>query len=73
MEIAHKKGTGARGLRSILERILAPIMFEIPKSNITKVVIDSDVVRGIKPATTFESEMELKASVCQQPKAPTIL
>ncbi|KAM0683999.1 hypothetical protein MDAP_000737 [Mitosporidium daphniae] len=73
VESAHKKGTGARGLRSILEKVLVPVMFEIPKSNVAKVIIDSDVVRGIKPAIfVSHSEVELESSLCQQPKAPTL-
>jgi ATP-dependent Clp protease ATP-binding subunit ClpX len=44
-ELAIKRETGARGLRSILEDILGPIMFEIPGSDYAgKVVITADVV-----------------------------
>lgn len=43
---AHRK-TGARGLRSILEGILLDTMYEIPSmADVTKVVVDSSVVRG---------------------------
>ena len=28
--VAHKRGTGARGLRAILERVMLDLMFEIP-------------------------------------------
>lgn len=48
--IAHEaieRGTGARGLRSILERTLRELMFELPSRNdVEKVVIDADCVDG---------------------------
>lgn len=48
--IAHQaieRGTGARGLRSIMENILRELMFDIPsRDDVEKVVIDGDVVNG---------------------------
>jgi len=47
MAVARK--TGARGLRSILEKILLPVMFSAPdKEDLAEVVIDKDVVAGKK-------------------------
>src|SRR5947207_9380010 len=47
---ALKKGTGARGLRSIVEHLMVDIMFELPdQPKGTKYVIDQDVVVGRKP------------------------
>ncbi len=44
---ALKRGTGARGLRSIMEMIMLDIMFEIPsRSDIESCVIDEDVVEN---------------------------
>jgi ATP-dependent Clp protease ATP-binding subunit ClpX len=44
---ALKQGSGARGLRSILERALSDIMYEIPsRRDIRKVVIDAAAIRG---------------------------
>lgn len=34
--------TGARALRSVLERLLLPIMFQAPGSNLTEITIDKD-------------------------------
>ena len=52
-EIANKavaRKTGARGLRSILEKILLEPMFEAPeKEDLAEIVIDKDVVAGKKP------------------------
>ncbi len=47
---AIERKTGARGLRSILEKILLDQMFELPGStNISEIVIDDDVINGKKP------------------------
>jgi len=44
---AISKKTGARGLRSILEKILLKTMFDLPgQDNIEEVIIDSGVVKG---------------------------
>jgi ATP-dependent Clp protease ATP-binding subunit ClpX len=43
-------GTGARGLRSILERALAEPMFETPGSGVRHVLITAAVVDGRQPA-----------------------
>ncbi len=43
--LALKRGTGARGLRSILEEVMLDIMYEIPsKQNIKNFVVTRDVV-----------------------------
>jgi ATP-dependent Clp protease ATP-binding subunit ClpX len=45
--IALHHGTGARGLRSIMERFMIDIMFNLPdKKDIKEVIITSEVVRG---------------------------
>jgi ATP-dependent Clp protease ATP-binding subunit ClpX len=44
---ALKKGTGARGLRSIIEDVMLDIMFELPdQQSGTRYVIDEEVVEG---------------------------
>ncbi len=44
---ALKKGTGARGLRSIIENVMLDIMYELPdQPKGTKYVVDEDVVEG---------------------------
>ncbi len=47
-ELAKERGTGARGLRAIMEEIMQPIMYESPtlrdEKGITKVVITEKVV-----------------------------
>ena len=45
-EQAQKRGTGARGLRAIMEEVLLDTMYELPsRTDIARVVIDDEVVR----------------------------
>ena len=47
--LAIERDTGARGLRSIMEDLLQPVMFDVPsRSDISSVIIDADVVAGNK-------------------------
>ncbi len=47
---ALERGTGARGLRSILEHLLRELMFEIPsRTDIERVIIDEKVLDGGDP------------------------
>ncbi|MDR2620491.1 MAG: ATP-dependent Clp protease ATP-binding subunit ClpX [Propionibacteriaceae bacterium] len=49
---AMERGTGARGLRAILEEILLDVMYEVPgRSEIGKVIVTAQCVRGIAPPT----------------------
>ena len=44
---AMERKTGARGLRSILERVLLDTMYELPSMpNVSKVVVDAGVING---------------------------
>ncbi len=53
-EEAFGRGTGARGLQSIVERVLLDVMFEIPsRANASKVVVNRNVItKGWKPRVT---------------------
>ncbi|PWQ92957.1 ATP-dependent Clp protease ATP-binding subunit ClpX [Leucothrix arctica] len=55
---AMERKTGARGLRSILERILLETMYDLPsEKDVTKVVVDAAVVAGeSKPYLIYESK-----------------
>jgi ATP-dependent Clp protease ATP-binding subunit ClpX len=50
-DLAVKRGTGARGLRAILEDVLGPIMFEVPSTDtIEKVIVTkAAVLDGAEP------------------------
>jgi len=46
-ELALDRGTGARGLRAIMEELLVPVMYDIPdREDIAEVVISAETVRG---------------------------
>ncbi|MFM1769324.1 MAG: hypothetical protein RJA22_1853 [Verrucomicrobiota bacterium] len=44
--MALKKGTGARALRSLLEKLMLEVMYEVPSSDIVSVRINRQVVLG---------------------------
>ncbi len=54
---AMDRKTGARGLRSIIENVLLDTMFDLPSTeNISKVVIDENVVNGENPPILIYQE-----------------
>jgi ATP-dependent Clp protease ATP-binding subunit ClpX len=55
-EIALHRKSGARGLRSILERTMLDIMYEVPsRSDVSEVVINEDVIRnGAEPMIVYD-------------------
>ena len=53
-ELAIKRGTGARGLRSIIEKSMQRIMFDIPDmKDVEKVVVTSECVEGKTDALIY--------------------
>jgi ATP-dependent Clp protease ATP-binding subunit ClpX len=56
-DLALLRGTGARGLRSIMEEVLQPVMFDVPSREdiaevvVTKEVVDSNVAPTLVPKT----------------------
>ncbi|XP_006020136.1 ATP-dependent Clp protease ATP-binding subunit clpX-like, mitochondrial isoform X1 [Alligator sinensis] len=67
--LALDRKTGARGLRSIMEKLLLEPMFEVPNSDIVCVEVDKDVVEGkkepgyIRALTKDSSEEEYDSGV----------
>lgn len=56
-QLAVDQKTGARGLRSILERVMNSIMFDLPDSNAVKCVIEEKVIlNGAQPLYLYENE-----------------
>src|SRR5262249_9204322 len=55
-QLALKRGSGARGLRAILEDILLDLMYELPeRTTLRRVVVDREVVTdGKKPIQVHE-------------------
>ncbi len=68
-EQALNRGTGARGLRAIMEEVLLDTMYELPsRTDIARVVIDEEVVRE-KVNPTLIPVQELGASEQQERSA----
>lgn len=63
-DVAMERGTGARGLRSIIESRLLDVMFEIPgRTDIRRVVIDEAVIKGkIFPKIYTNDDVQLEWS-----------
>jgi len=61
---AIKRGTGARGLRAILETLMVNIMFEVPsRDDVLKCTIDASVVNGENPP-----KLTLRTEEVQKPQ-----
>ncbi len=61
-KMAIERKTGARGLRSILEKILLKSMFEAPdKKDLQEIIIDADVVNGKKEPMEIYAETKKAA------------
>ena len=61
-KLAVQRKTGARGLRSILEKMLLQPMFDAPeKKDLKEIVIDKDVVLGKKPYVEIFAESKKAA------------
>ncbi|HEY3277056.1 MAG TPA: ATP-dependent Clp protease ATP-binding subunit ClpX [Syntrophorhabdaceae bacterium] len=58
---AMKKKTGARGLRSIMEKVMLDVMYEIPTlSNVKECVVNEDVIMNHeRPIMIYEEEAEI--------------
>ncbi|MCP3425779.1 ATP-dependent Clp protease ATP-binding subunit ClpX [Rothia sp. AR01] len=59
-ELAIARGTGARGLRAIMEELLQPMMFEIPsRDDVAEVLITAAAVRGTEePRLVTRDELD---------------
>ncbi|MFD1859119.1 ATP-dependent Clp protease ATP-binding subunit ClpX [Aeromicrobium camelliae] len=63
-DLALERGTGARGLRSIIEAVLQPIMYDIPaREDVAKVLVTAETVLGdAEPTVLTHDEVNKKAS-----------
>ncbi|MCW2801261.1 MAG: ATP-dependent Clp protease ATP-binding subunit ClpX [Aeromicrobium sp.] len=63
-DLALVRGTGARGLRSIIEAVLEPVMYEIPsREDVAKVIVTEQTVSGEQgPTILTHDEVAKKAS-----------
>jgi ATP-dependent Clp protease ATP-binding subunit ClpX len=58
---AMKKKTGARGLRSIMEKVMLDVMYELPSiANVKECVVSEEVINSHeKPILIYEEEAEI--------------
>ncbi|WP_159616887.1 ATP-dependent Clp protease ATP-binding subunit ClpX [Arthrobacter zhaoguopingii] len=60
-DLALERGTGARGLRAIMEEVLLPVMFDLPsRDDVASVVITADVVAKRAEPTLISHDVVAK-------------
>ena len=63
-QLAVDKKIGARGLRSIMEKLLLECMYDIPdKGSVDKVVLNKDAVVANKPIIVYKEKEKIKKKV----------
>ena len=64
VDLAMKKKTGARALRSIMETAMLNIMYELPSlDGVVECIINNDVIlKGNKPTYRYQKETRRRAS-----------
>jgi ATP-dependent Clp protease ATP-binding subunit ClpX len=59
-DLAPSRGTGARGLRAIMESVLLGVMYEVPsRTDVAKVIIEKACIESNAPATLVERAGDL--------------
>ena len=63
-QLAFDKKIGARGLRSIMEKLLLECMYDIPdKDSVDKVVLNKDAVVANNPIIVYKEKEKIKKKV----------
>ena len=63
-QLAVDKKIGARGLRSIMEKLLLECMYDIPdKDSVDKVVLNKDAVLANRPIIVYKGKVKIKKKV----------
>jgi ATP-dependent Clp protease ATP-binding subunit ClpX len=72
-EQAILRGTGARGLRAIMEEVLLNVMYELPsREDVTKCLVDRDVVlTGVNPTLVPRNASSKKRGRGDEPRERT--
>ena len=69
-ELALSRGTGARGLRAIMESVLLGVMYEVPsRTDIAKVIIEKACIESNAPATLVERTGDLPKRAVRREKS----
>jgi ATP-dependent Clp protease ATP-binding subunit ClpX len=70
-ELALKRGTGARGLRAIMESVLLSVMYEVPsRLDVAKVIITKECIEDGSEPTFINRTNDLPKRVISSPKRP---
>jgi ATP-dependent Clp protease ATP-binding subunit ClpX len=68
-ELALSRGTGARGLRAIMESVLLGVMYEVPsRTDIAKVIIEKECIESNEPATLVERSGDIPKRASRRDK-----
>ncbi|MEJ6607891.1 MAG: ATP-dependent Clp protease ATP-binding subunit ClpX [Candidatus Planktophila sp.] len=68
-ELALKRGTGARGLRAIMESVLLTVMYEVPsRSDIAKVIITKECIHENATPTVVERTGDIPKRAARREK-----
>ena len=63
-QLAVDKKIGARGLRSIMEKLLLECMYDIPdKDSVDKVILNKDAVVANRPIIVYKEKVKIKKKV----------
>ena len=60
--MAITKGTGARGLRTILEDVLLPIMYDLPEQDISECIVSKETIHTKIPTIIKKGQTAASAS-----------
>ncbi len=60
-QLALKRGSGARGLRAILEEVLLDVMYDLPEQqNLARCVVDEQVIhKAYPPILHYKEEKKI--------------
>jgi ATP-dependent Clp protease ATP-binding subunit ClpX len=68
-DLALSRGTGARGLRAIMESVLLGVMYEVPsRTDVAKVIIEKACIESNAPATLVERTGDLPKRASRREK-----
>jgi len=68
-DLALARGTGARGLRAIMESVLLGVMYEVPsRTDIVRVIIDKGCIEGTCAPTLVEGTRDLPKRASRRDK-----
>ena len=66
VRIAERRGTGARGLRAVIENVMLEVMYNLPDmKEVAEVVIDAEAVRRARPLVMMKKSKKKKRLAIQ--------